>query len=175
MLLPPPTTGHCQALGSALCITHMNVLKYNFGETVAFQPAYFGYPIPLHDLNPDLFFSHQGLSFLMRYLGGPLRQLHPGLWASASFVAPSHPPYLCPIPISETSDCGPFPPVCSDVSVPCLCYNMEDGGHGERPPLPYRKASERGLVKADLDQAIAWAGLSPGPVGLPSKRTPPGP
>lgn len=35
MLLSPPRTGLCQALGPALCITHMSVLKYNFGETVA--------------------------------------------------------------------------------------------------------------------------------------------
>jgi hypothetical protein len=30
----------------------MNVLKYNFGETVACQPAYFGYPITSY-WNPD--------------------------------------------------------------------------------------------------------------------------
>lgn len=116
MLLPPPRTGLYQALGPALCITHMNVLKYNFGETVACQPAYFRYPVPAH-LNPDPFFFPQGGFIPCEAFWEDTGALGlPPPTRPASTVVD---PYLCPTPTLESSDCGRFPAVCGNVSTHC--------------------------------------------------------
>lgn len=135
MLLSPPRAGRCQALGPALCVTHMNVLKYNFGETMACQSAYFGYPRPWHALPRE---APRGTLTLSAGSTLILSLLHNPATSNVTFAQ-----------LSGSSDCEP-----SDLSTAmCLCPQPRPplclkigGGWVQRKGLPHHlKASGRAL------------------------------